>query len=147
MRVFTCQQCEYSSSGSDVSVNAVIIPQNWGAIPFFGASPLRRYCPPIPRNDDRIHRYILPRTTVFPHYLQNLLPIMHQCSFGVIIVSMENWDISSNFCGLLRKNEILKGVILHFCCRLKDTSLFTIANLNFVLRTSSNNYVMTKFEC
>ena len=38
MRVFTCQQCEYSSSGSDVSVNAVII-----------------------------HRYILPRTTVFPH--------------------------------------------------------------------------------
>ena len=33
MRVFTCQQCEYSSSGSDVSVNAVIIPQNWGAIP------------------------------------------------------------------------------------------------------------------
>ena len=30
-------------------------------------SPLRRYCPPIPRNDDRIHRYILPRATVFPH--------------------------------------------------------------------------------
>ena len=68
MRVFTCQQCEYSSSGSDVSVNAVIIPWNWGAIPFFGASPLRRYCPPIPRNDDRIHRYILPRTTVFPQF-------------------------------------------------------------------------------
>jgi hypothetical protein len=49
-------------------VNAIIIPQNWGAIPFLGASPLRRYCPPIPRNDDRIHRYILPRTTVFPQY-------------------------------------------------------------------------------
>jgi hypothetical protein len=47
-------------------VNAVIIPQNWEAIPFFGASPLRRYCPPIPRNDDRIHRYILLRTIVFP---------------------------------------------------------------------------------
>ena len=47
-------------------VNAVIIPQNWGAIPFFGASPLRRYCPPILWNDDRIHQYILPRTTVFP---------------------------------------------------------------------------------
>ena len=37
MRVFTCQQCEYRSSGSDVLVNAVII-----------------------------HRYILPRTTAFP---------------------------------------------------------------------------------
>ena len=68
MPVFTCQQCEYSSSGSDVLVNAVIITQNWGAIPFFGASPLRRNCPPILRNDDRIHRYILPRTTVFPQY-------------------------------------------------------------------------------
>ena len=68
MQVFTCQQCEYSSSGSDVWVNAVIIPQNWGTIPFFGASPLRRYCPPILRNDDRIYPYILPRTTVFPQY-------------------------------------------------------------------------------
>jgi hypothetical protein len=32
------------------------------------SSPLGRYCPPIPRNDDRIHRYILPRTTAFPQY-------------------------------------------------------------------------------
>ena len=65
-QVFTCQQCEYSSSGSYLSVNEVIIPQNWGAIPFFGASPLKRYCQPILPNDDRIHRHILPRTTVFP---------------------------------------------------------------------------------
>ena len=27
---------EYSSSGEDVSVNAVIIPRNWGAIPSEG---------------------------------------------------------------------------------------------------------------
>ena len=46
---------EYGSSGEDVSVNAVINPKNWGAIPFFGASPLRRYCPPILWIDDRIH--------------------------------------------------------------------------------------------
>ena len=30
------------------------------------ALPLGRYWPPIPRNDDHIHRYILPRTTTFP---------------------------------------------------------------------------------
>ena len=68
MRVFTCQQCEYSSSGSDVSVNAVIIPQNWGAIPSSGLRP---------RNDDRIHRYILPRTTAFPQYPAIELTLQH----------------------------------------------------------------------
>ena len=57
-RVFTCQQCEYSSSGSDVSVNAVIIPKNWWAIPSEGRSPEEGYCSPILRNDDRIHQYI-----------------------------------------------------------------------------------------
>jgi hypothetical protein len=32
-RVFTCQQCEYNSSASDVLGNAVIIPQNWEQYP------------------------------------------------------------------------------------------------------------------
>ena len=35
----------------------------------YPSSPLRRYCPPIPWNDDCIHRYILPRTTVFPQFV------------------------------------------------------------------------------
>ena len=29
---------------------------------------LQKYQKKIPRNDDRIHRYILPRTTAFPQY-------------------------------------------------------------------------------
>ena len=93
MRVFTCQQCEYSSSGSDVSVNAVIIPQNLGAIPFFGASPPRRYCPPILRNDDRIHRYILPRTTVFPQYHLGFASVLYQCFtiFSNIMSNQLTW--------------------------------------------------------
>ena len=49
---------EYGSSGEDVSVNAVIIPKNWWAIPSEGRSPEEGYCSPILRNDDRIHRYI-----------------------------------------------------------------------------------------
>ena len=56
---------ECGSSGEDVSVNAVIIPRNWWAIPSEGRSPEEGYCSPILRNDDRIHRYIWPRTTVF----------------------------------------------------------------------------------
>ena len=46
---------EYGSSGEDVSVNAVIIPKNWWAIPSEGQSPEEGYCSPILRNDDRIH--------------------------------------------------------------------------------------------
>jgi hypothetical protein len=99
MRVFTCQQCEYCSSGSDVSVNAVIIPQNWGAIPFFGALPLRRYCPPILRNDDRIHRYILPRTTVFPQSV-----VMHLPTF--LFVSLITHLIKSQLKCLISINGI-----------------------------------------
>ena len=48
---------EYGSSGEDVSVNAVIIPKNWWAIPFEGQSPKEGYCSPI--------LAIWPRTTVF----------------------------------------------------------------------------------
>ena len=55
-RVFTCQQYEYSSSGSDVSVNVVIIPHN---------CPLEGIVP----NLDHIHWYILPRITAFPQYI------------------------------------------------------------------------------
>ena len=56
---------EYGSSGEDVSVIAVIIPKNWLAIPSEGQSPEEGYFSPILRNDDRIHQYIWPRTTVF----------------------------------------------------------------------------------
>ena len=35
---------EYGSSGEDVSVNAVIIPKNWWAIPSEGRSPEEGYC-------------------------------------------------------------------------------------------------------
>ena len=45
---------EYGSSGEDVSVNAVIIPRNWWAIPSEGQSPEEGYCSPILRKDVRI---------------------------------------------------------------------------------------------
>ena len=35
---------EYGSSGEDVSVNAVINPKNWWAIPYEGRSPEEGYC-------------------------------------------------------------------------------------------------------
>ena len=38
---------KYGSSGEDVSVNAVIIPNNWWAIPSEGRSPEEGYCSPI----------------------------------------------------------------------------------------------------
>ena len=60
-----------------------------------------------------------------------------QFSFGVIIVSMKNWDISSNFCGLLRKHELLKVVFLNFCCILgikHGTFLFEIGNTIIIMQ-------------
>ena len=34
------------------------------------APEISQYCPSIPQNDDSIHRYILPRTNVFPQYVR-----------------------------------------------------------------------------
>ena len=44
-----------------------------GCNTFLQASPVKRYCTSIPRNDDRIDRYILPITTSFPQFVCLLL--------------------------------------------------------------------------
>ena len=69
-RVFTCQQCEYSSSGSDISVNAVII-----------------------------HRYVHPKTTVFPQYDGDNSERSEwwYCSSSLVQSTFVNWVYSNRY--------------------------------------------------
>ena len=48
---------------------------------FLRASPVGRYCPSIPRNDDRIHRYVLRRTAVFSQYQTTIQAKISFCYF------------------------------------------------------------------
>ena len=110
-----------------MSVNTVIIPQNWGAIPFFGASPLRRYCPPILWNDDRIHQYILPRTTVFPQYVA-LTALLYKIriptstsSFNLIYLFQMNFNKkSTQTITYLGVNKLFSYLITKLSCISKN---------------------------
>ena len=102
-------------------------PSSKIAIPFFGASPLRRYCPPILQNDDRIHRYILPRTTVFPQYVA-LTALLYKIriptstsSFNLIYLFQMNFNKkSTQTITYLGVNKLFSYLITKLSCISKN---------------------------
>ena len=107
MRVFTCQQCEYSSSGSDVSVNAVII-----------------------------HQYILPRTTVFPQYkATSLIRVIHY--FETLLSRLWLWNLTSSSERAQRHTLRLKKMLLMWWKKLWVWWFLKSSILNLTFQVNS----------